>query len=256
MKFALKAPGGKALTIIYALLSIAVIVTIPLLYSDLYERVLYRVFTDAFVSADVVAISPSYVSGLIKKIYVKRGDAVKKGQMIVLIDDTMYKADLDRSLSKLKAIEGRLKRISKNPDEKAEVMELKDELDVMQQDVKIAKLMLSYTRIVSPINGIVAQVMLKSGDVVTPGEVILYLYRPSTLYVKLYVTPEEAVDFRRGMKVIVKTADGSIKGRVDYIGGVEVFKVCNIGNPRVPVRISVKDKSKLRFGEPVRVVAE
>ncbi len=254
MRFTLKAPSGRSLSVIYAVISIAVIVAIPLIYSDLYESILYKVFNRAFVSADVVAISPSYVSGVIKKIYVKEGDVVKKGQMIVLMDDTMYKADLDRSISRLKAMKARLDQLKGHAEERGEYLELKNELKVLEQDVRIAKLMLSYTRIISPIDGVVAQVMLRAGDVVKPGETVLYLYNPSTLYVRLYVSPENAFLFRVGMHVTVETPGGRLKGVVERVGGVEVFRVCGGSQDEIPVRIGVKNHSNLVFGQPVRVV--
>jgi len=252
---------SDTLKILYAVVSIVLIVSIPLLYSDLYNRILYSVFKDAFVSADVVAISPAYVSGVIKKIYVKPADKVKKGQMIVLIDDTMYKADLGKKLIRLKLASSKLKKLKKAGacDSDQECMELKEQVSLLKQDVRIARLMLSYTRIVSPIDGIVAKVAMHAGDTVSPSQVIMFLYNPSTLYIRAFIPVEDAYYFRDNMKVMIKLAGGKvITGKVVHIGGVDEFKVCNRGHPVVPVRIDVdkKQRAELHFGEPVRVMVK
>ncbi len=245
------------LQLIYAAISILVIVVIPLIYSNLYDNLLYKKFNDAFVSARVVAISPSYVSGIIKKIYVKGGDVVKKGQLIVLIDDTLYRADLAKSKARLDALKFRLNQM-KNlyGKDDTKYMDIEKEAEVFEQDVKAAKLMLSYTRIVSPVDGIVAKDVLHAGDSVSPSNVILYIYKPSTLYIKAYIKIKYVPYFKNGMSLFIKTGDKTFKGKIEKIGGIDVFSVCNKNNPVVPIAITFNKKySKfLRFGEPVRLI--
>ncbi len=252
-------PKKGTLQIVYAVISIIIIVVIPLIYSDIYDRLLYKTFDNAFVSARVIAISPTYVSGIIKKIYVKRGDSIKKGQLIVLIDDTLYKADLEKSKARLDALKFRLKQLKNQFGEDDEkYMDIEKECAIFEQDVKAAKLMLSYTRIVSPINGVVAKDVLHAGDSVSPSDVIMYIYDPSTLYVKAYIKLKYIRYFKVGMNLTIKTKGQSIKGKVEEIGGVNVFNICNKNNPVVPVKISFMNKNRknLRFGIPVEIVVK
>ncbi len=247
----------ETLQIIYAVISIVVIVSVPLIYSDIYDKLLYKTFDNAFVSARVIAISPSYVSGIIKKIYVKGGDSIKKGQLIVLIDDTLYRADLAKSQARLDALKFRLKQLeSQFGKDDAKYMDIEKEAEIFEADVKSAKLMLSYTRIVSPVNGIVAKDVLHTGDSVSPSDVIMYVYDPITLYIKAYINAKYIRYFNQNMNIDIKIGKRTLKGKVIKIGGVDVFNVCNKTNPVVPVKIIVDKKyfKYLEFGMPVELV--
>ncbi len=246
----------ETLKIVYAVLSILAIVLIPLIYSDIYSGLIYKTFDDAFVSADVIAVSPSYVSGKIQKIYVRSGDTVKKGQLIVLIDDTMYRANLEKTKAKLDAFVFRLSQLKDQfGSDNYRYTDVEREVGILKQDVRAAKLMLSYTRMVSPINGVVAKDVLHPGDSVSQSSVIMYLYEPHSLYVKAYIKVKYIKYFRVGMKILIKTGQNTLDGKVMKIGGVDVFNICNKHNPLVPVRIEVPQKLKkfLKFGTPVRL---
>ncbi len=250
-------PKKESMQIIYAVISILIIVFIPIIYSDVYDRILYKTFNDAFVSARIIAISPSYVSGSIKKIYAKDGNLIKKGQLLVLIDDTLYRAELEKSKAQLDALKFRLSQMKAQFGEDNEkYMDIEKEMEIFEQDVKTAKLMLSYTRIVSPINGIVAKDVLHAGDSVSPSDVIMYIYDPSTLYIKAYVKLQYISYFKVGMKLLIKVDDKTISGKITKIGGVEVFNICNKKNPIIPIKIIVnkKDINLFHFGEPVKFI--
>jgi len=249
----------ETLQIIYAVISIVVIVSVPLLYSNIYDKLLYKTFDNAFVSARVIAISPSYVSGIIKKIYVKGGDSIKKGQLIVLIDDTLYRADLAKSQARLNALKFRLNQMkSQFGKDDVKYMDIEKEAEIFEAYVKSAKLMLSYTRIVSPINGIVAKDVLHTGDSVSPSDIIMYVYDPATLYIKAYVSTKYIGYFNQDMIIGIKIGKHTLKGKVTKIGGVDVFNVCNRNAPAVPIKIIVDKKyfKYLKFGMPVKLIVK
>ena len=249
----------ESLKIIYTLLSIIVIVTIPLVYSNILNNMLHLTFDNAFVSADVIAISPSYVSGRIKKIYAKDGDALKKGQLVALIDDTMYKAELEKNQSRLDTLKFKLNQLKTQTNSSDfRYLELEKEIEIAKQYVKMANLMLSYTRIASPINGVVAKDILHAGDSVNQSDTIMYIYRPSTLYIKAYIQPKYAYRLKIGMSVLAQLNGKSIDGKITKIGGIDVFHIYNKSNPIVPIKISVgKDAKKfLVLGMPVKLIVK
>ncbi len=247
----------ESLKIVYTLLSIIIIVTIPLVYSNILNNLLHLTFDNAFVSADVIAISPSYVSGRIKKIYAKDGDVLKKGQLIALIDDTMYKAELEKNQSRLDALKFKLNQL-KNQMNSSDFRytELEREIEIVKQDVKMANLILSYTRIVSPINGIVAKDVLHVGDSVDQSSTIMYIYKPSTLHIKAYIQPKYAYRLKNGMNILIYINGKSIKGKITKIGGIDVFRTYNKNNPAVPIRVDVdiNNRKLLIFGMPVKLI--
>ncbi len=235
---------------IWVFLSIIIIVALPLLYNRIYKNFSYIIIKNAFVSAEVVGVSPSYVSGMITKLYTKEGDKVKKGQIIAIIDDTLYKAEVEKNESKLNSIMTKLKNID---NQTIIYNNLKAEADLASKDVKLAKLMLSYTRVVSPINGIVAKNMVHVGDSVSSNSVIVYIYKPETVYIKAYITPENLEYVRIGKKVIIKAIDTETEGVIKKIGDIGVFSVCNT-KPLIPIQIDIKNNENLYFSEPVEVI--
>ncbi len=245
---------SKKLNIGIVLLSIILIVAIPIIYSNLYNRFSRIVIKRAFVSAKVIGVSPTYVTGMVTKMYVKSGDSVKKGQLIALIDDTLYKAEVEKKESRLKSIELELNQVDNGTDPNR-YAQLKAELDVVQKDVKLSELMLSYTRVSSPVDGVVAQDLVHVGDTVSPTTVLVYIYDPKTLYVKAFVTPEYLRYVYKGEKVEVYDPQRKkkFKGVIEKVGGLNLFSVCNT-EPQIPIRVKFDLKDvDVYFGEPVYV---
>ncbi len=244
---------GKRQSITWVLVSIFLIVAIPVVYSKLYKSLSRIVIKRAFVSSEVVGVSPSYVTGMVTKMYVRAGDKVKRGQLIALIDDTLYKAEVEKKLSELNSLKTELNQIDVNSDPNRYAI-LKQELDVFQKDVKLSKLMLSYTRVASPVDGVIAQDMVHVGDTVSPTTVMVYIYDPSKIYVRAYIKPELLNYVKEGENVKIYDPQNGIMfdGVIEKIGGIRLFSVCNT-RPQIPVRIKVKSNSKIHFGEPVFV---
>ncbi|AEA33539.1 HlyD family efflux transporter periplasmic adaptor subunit [Hippea maritima] len=236
--------------------SIVVIVSIPLFYGSVYTRFKEFTIRRAFVSGKVIGVSPSYVSGMVVKMYVKEGDSVKKGQMIALIDDTLYKAEVEKKQSKLNSMLFELERLDNMTNSYA-YSSLKDEIEVLKKDVKLSQLMLSYTRIVSPIDGVVAKDAVHVGDSVSPSSVVVYLYKPSTIYVRAFVDVENAKYLKIGKTVILKDVATKAKseGKIEKLGGIDVFSICNNGR-YMPVSISLKSKKGFNFSDPVLVIVK
>ncbi len=243
---------NKKLNVGVVVLTIILIVAIPVLYSSLYNRFSKIVIKRAFVSATVVGVSPSYVTGMVTKMYVKAGDSVKKGQMVALIDDTLYKAEVEKKRSRLKSLELELSQIDNNTDPNW-YAQIKSELDVVQRDVKLSELMLSYTRVSSPVDGVVAQDLVHVGDTVSPTTVLIYIYDPKALYVKAYVTPDYLKYVRIGKKVKIFDPQKRkyFTGVVKSVGGLNLFRVCNT-KPQIPITVKFNAKKvNVYFGEPL-----
>ena len=245
---------NRKLNIGIVILSIILIVAIPIIYSDLYSKFSRIIIKRAFVSAKVVGVSPSYVTGMVTKMYVKSGDIVKKGQMIAFIDDTLYRAEVERKKSRLKSIELELKQVDNSTDPNR-YAQLKAEFDVFQKDLKFSELMLSYTRVSSPVDGVVAKDLVHVGDTVSPTTVLVYIYNPKTMYVKAYITPDylKYVYKDEKVKIFDPQSKKGFTGIVDNVGGLNLFAVCNT-NPQIPVKIEFNlKKADVYFGEPLYV---
>ena len=171
---------------------------------------MYR--TTGTVKADTVSILSSKVMGTVTAIKVKNGDTVKKGQLLLTMDDSDVAAKVraaeaayQAALSGRKMTEENFKladstylRFKKLYEEKAltaqEMNEIETKRNVAGLRVKQAEAMLeqsnaamneakaflSYTRITSPINGIVSEKKIDVGTMAAPGRHLITIEDPSS----------------------------------------------------------------------------
>ncbi|WP_035586806.1 HlyD family secretion protein [Hippea jasoniae] len=246
---------NKRIGFLWVFVSIIVIVSIPLLYNGVYRNISQIVIYKAAVSGRVIGISPAYVNGMITKMYVKEGDSIKKGQLIALVDDTLYRAELDKKKSVLNSLKAYLKQLD-NATNSFRYMSLKRDVDVAAKDFKLAQLMLSYTRVASPVDGIVVKRMVNVGDTVSENQVLVYVLIPDTLYVKAFIEPDKLkyIHLDQTVKIDDVVHKKIYQGKITKIGGIDLFATCN-RNKLVPIRVKIISKNAhLLFGQPVYLI--
>jgi macrolide-specific efflux system membrane fusion protein len=126
----------------------------------------------------------SRVSGIVKKLYVRIGDQVEKGQLLAELDPTEYQARLNQAVADLENAKANLdyarsdlerqnallekNLVSQNEYELAKRSEkvAEAQLKQVQANLNYAQIQLEYTKIKSPILGIVASVFTQEGETV------------------------------------------------------------------------------------------
>ena len=126
-------------------------------------------------------------TGVLESVPVKVGDHVKKGQLIAQIDARELRSRIAQSRADLQLNEAKLRYMEKNLPRKkqlvAKKLEAQDTLDVAEQDTMVARhsvessraylrsleVQLSYTKIYSPIDGVVSQVAAQEGETIVSG---------------------------------------------------------------------------------------
>ena len=90
-------------------------------------------FTNKLPNVEIQASS----SAVVRKLLVKRGDIIKKGQLLVLLDSTAAKADLKGNSEKLSAVKRRLSRLKLEKDliDSKEEIPKKHGLDSLNLDI-------------------------------------------------------------------------------------------------------------------------
>ncbi|WP_111669544.1 efflux RND transporter periplasmic adaptor subunit [Algoriphagus litoralis] len=119
------------------------------------------------------------VGGIVSKLLVQEGDAVKKGQLLAAVDLTEIQAGLNQSkLAYEKALRdyeraGRLYRDSVATLE--QFQNSKTALDIAEQQVKTAEFNLSYSQIRATQNGFVLRKFVNAGQQVSSGAPVLQI---------------------------------------------------------------------------------
>ncbi|WP_419786247.1 efflux RND transporter periplasmic adaptor subunit [Pseudodesulfovibrio sp.] len=161
-------------------------------------------------------------TGVLESVPVKVGDHVKKGQLIAQIDArelksriTQARADLELTRAKLRYMEKNLPRKQQLVDKK---LEAQDTLDIALQDAMVARhsvesahayvqsleVQLSYTKIYSPIDGVVSQVAAQEGETIVSGlsvSNLITVIDPTRLEMWIYVDETDIGRVRPGLPV-------------------------------------------------------
>ena len=217
-----------------------------------------------------VQISPE-ISGKIKKIHCNVGDRVKRGDLLVEIDDELRRIILRQKNALLNKAEATSKKARKDAqkgvtlfregvisDSESDDSELSKqvadaELDLARADVMKAEKELRDTKIVAPFDGKVALEEIEIGKIVTPGENLLTLV--DVTKVKILVTISELDITKLSVGSVVEVVIDSLPDQ-HYSGKVETVGLKADDNTRTfPVEIVVlNEEETLLPGMVARVI--
>jgi multidrug efflux system membrane fusion protein len=164
-------------------------VILPQSRGDIQDYVEYTGRTAAAGSVDVKA----RVTGFLKEVKFTEGTAVKKGEVLFLIDDVPYKAQLEQARAQVglykaqvdlttRTYEQKLATRKKNPDTvtdldlrtaEAQMKEAVAGLNAAKASLKIYELNDAYTTVKSPIDGVVGRKNQTPGNVVLQDQTLL-----------------------------------------------------------------------------------
>jgi len=131
------------------------------------------------------------VGGVVKKIFVEEGDYVEAGQVLAKLDDEKLAVQLEQAksnLNKLKNEYHRSQELSeKNLISDEEFQRAKYEYEHQKATYNLAKLELDYTSIRAPISGVVAERMIKIGNMVLMNQATFRVISLNPLIAVLHV---------------------------------------------------------------------
>jgi membrane fusion protein (multidrug efflux system) len=207
---------------------------------------------DAYVDANRVSISPK-VLGRIVLLTVDEGDRVKQGDLLVRLDETDLRSQVDQAKASLVFAQDSLPLAKVNVDRasddfaraelqfrgavitkeqyvhakqalegaKAEYGMAVSKIAVAKAQLGVVETQLENMTLVAPFDGIVAKRWLLPGDVVQPGQPILTIYDTRLIWVtaNLEETKLERVKLQDRVEINVDTYPGrSFWGKVGLIG--------------------------------------
>ena len=181
---------------------------------------------------------PAYVN----EVFASAGDRVKKGQVLVTLDDREIREQLAAGEAQLKQAETEYQRAKQLFESKATTEQALTAAESMyhsaQAQVERIKVMLTYAQIISPIDGIVTDRRIEAGDLANPGQVLLAVYDPTRMRLEAPV-PNRLVDklaLNQKVEVSLETPDRSFQGQVSEI----VSEIDPLSRTR-QVRVHIED---------------
>ena len=116
------------------------------------------------------------------------GDRVRKGDVLVRLDDSLIRTELEKARAAYRQAEADLKRLQKllpkNIATEEEVAQAKTQRQLAKADVDYQRTRLDRTVLKSPINGIVTERLYEPGDLPGAQSHLLSVIDPSTLRVR------------------------------------------------------------------------
>lgn len=127
----------------------------------------------ATIKSDDIAVASSETGGRITYLKAKEGQSVKKGQLIAKVDlDAIDKQvdEIKTSLSLAKDTYERQKRLwEQNIGSEIQYLQTKNNVDRLEQSLKTLDFQKTKANIYAPISGAIDKVMLKEGEMSSPG---------------------------------------------------------------------------------------
>ena len=159
-------------------------------------------------SDQLINILPEF-SGIIKNIYVKSGDQVKKGDPLVKIDDGGLKEQLSQLEIKFELTKTTFERQKRLWEQKIgseiQFLETKSMFEAQKQAINQLKKQIQKTLIQAPFKGTIDNVIVKLGEVVYPGRSnLMMLLNMDNLYVESNVPEKYISSIKVGNKAILE----------------------------------------------------
>jgi membrane fusion protein (multidrug efflux system) len=196
------------------------------------------------------------VNGRVVEVLFEQGAVVKRGELLVRLDDRLLKAQLDEAEAKLLHAEAEYKSSKQLYDKKflAEIA-FKEKLakrEVAKSEVEIARVRVGQMEIRAPFDGIVGLCNVSEGATITQQQEITTVVDLDPLYVDFAIPDSLFKNFSPNLPVDVVVDDGlPIEARVAAVDARAV-----LGTHSVPVRAILENPGhRMRPGQYAQVTA-
>lgn len=226
------------------------------------------------------------VSGIIDKMLKEEGDAVKKGELLAILDSRDYRSNLEKASAEVQKtlalkndsaekFERNAPLVEDETISKQEYDTLKNSRDKSAADYnsaiaakKYAQNQLDYTKIYAPDDGIVMVRVQEPGATVNKGQIVYSISKNKPVWVRAYVNETDLGNIKYGDTVAVYTdttnpqtgAKREYKGQIGYISPVAEFTPKTVQSTDLRtdlvyrIRVYIDDVDEyLRQGMPVTI---
>jgi membrane fusion protein (multidrug efflux system) len=166
-------------------------------------------------------------SGVMVQLLAEEGDQVRAGQVLARIDGDRVRLEVARQLAVVRKLENNYQRSRELAERKLVSAESSDQIKYDLESARaaydLAKLELSYTNITAPISGVVAQRMVKPGNLIALNAPVFRIVNNRHLEGVLNAPERESGRLKVGLplRMVVDAVPGKVfVGRVDRISPV------------------------------------
>jgi membrane fusion protein (multidrug efflux system) len=160
------------------------------------------------IESDKNILIPSQTAGIIKRIYVDKGDKVVKGQLLAALDGSVLEsniAEIKNSLELATTIFERQQRLwDKNIGTEIEYLQAKNNKENLEKKLQTLNEQYKLTKITAPINGTVDEVIIKEGEAAGAGMSAIRIVQLSNLKIIAALSENYITQIKKGDLVDVE----------------------------------------------------
>ncbi len=176
------------------------------------------------MSEETVNLS-ARIPATVNKVMATTGKKVSKGETLVVLDDREVREQVSSAEAQFKQADAEYQRTKKLINARAAtdqaMVAAESMLNAAKAQLDRANVMLSYTVITSPMDGIVTERKVEAGDLASPGQMLASIYDPARMRLECPV-PVRLVDKLspgKPVEVILDRPAKTFKGKVSEIVG-------------------------------------
>jgi RND family efflux transporter MFP subunit len=161
---------------------------------------------------NVYYVTPRGMGGQVKSIFVKPGDNVKKGQLLMKLEDGIVQQNMKQVESQLafaKNIFTRQENLWKEGiGTEVQYLSAKNNVESLEKQIALVKEQLSTTSVVAEVSGIVEAVNIRVGETFVGSPMAgITIVNPSSMKAVVEVPENYIAKIRKGMPVVVTVPD-------------------------------------------------
>ncbi len=149
------------------------------------SKMIHYIKSTAYINAVEQAYVSPEMNGQIKRIYVKEGQFVKKGQTLVSLNANVIRSSIEEVKTGLELANVMYEKQKKLWDQKVgkelDYLQAKNQKESLEAKLKTLNAQLAMTVIKAPISGIIDEIYLKEGEMAAPGRQIINLINLSKM---------------------------------------------------------------------------
>lgn len=175
---------------------------------------------DAFVRAEVTVVAAENISDNVKQIYVENNQRVKKGELLLEIEpkryeeaykaaehtykETISKYKLQSSLSKMRNGAGQAVSIEDKQIYQSNAQVAQNAMENAKAQLNLAKINLDRTKIYAPVDGVVNNMYLRTGDFAENGKRLMSIINDKSFWVEAYYEEIKIRNVKVGQPAVIK----------------------------------------------------
>ena len=235
----------------------------------LRETLLVTESVPASIGARDATTISSRTLARITRISVRAGDRVDKDKLLIELERSDVESRLQQANEQVRGIAARLREAQQSlaraeelyrqklvaaatlDEARANHDSLVADLATAKQAVKEAQTALSYTSILSPIDGRVVERFAEPGDTASPGDKLLTLYNPLSMRIEAAVREELALSLEIGqeLQVEIPATGARLSARIE-----ELVPAADPGSRSFMVKAQIGDSGQLMPGMYARMM--